>query len=339
MQTTRLGRTGLMVSRTSFGALPIQRVDFETARAILTRAVDAGITFIDTASGYSDSEEKIGYALAERREQVTIATKCSGAQNRTQVLELVQRSLERMRTDHVDLLQLHNPGELPDPADPESTYAGLLEARERGLTRFIGITNHSRDVAEQAVKSGLYDTLQFPLSAISSAEDFALAELCAQHDVGFIAMKAFCGGLLANARVAFAGLRPYEHVVPIWGIQRIEELEEILALENDPPSLTEAVEQEIASEREALAGEFCRACGYCLPCRVGINIPIAARIGLMVKRVPGERFRGESFQTEMAEVDDCIECGDCRSRCPYHLDPPALLRSHRRRYLEWLESA
>jgi len=190
MQTVRLGRTGLTVSRTSFGALPIQRVDFDTAKAILTRAVDAGITLIDTASGYSDSEEKIGYALFDRRDEIFIATKCSGAKNRADVLAKVERSLERMKTDHVDVLQLHNPSELPDPDDPESTYAGLVEARDRGMTRFIGITNHTRSLAAEAVESGLYDTLQFPLSAISSGEDFALAALCEKHDVGFIAMKA-----------------------------------------------------------------------------------------------------------------------------------------------------
>ena len=339
MQTTRLGRTGLHVSRTAFGALPIQRVDFDTAKAILTRAVDGGITFIDTASGYSDSEEKIGYALAGRRDELFIATKCSGAKNRADVIAKVEESLRRMKTDHVDVLQLHNPSELPDPADPESTYAGLLEARERGLTRFIGITNHTRSLAVEAVESGLYDTLQFPLSAISSAEDFELAELCARHDVGFIAMKALCGGLLSNARLAFAGLRPYGNVVPIWGIQRMSELEEILALEADPPELTPALEAEIEREKTELAGEFCRACGYCLPCRVGINIPVAARIGLMIRRLPSARFATEEFQAEMAKVEECIDCGDCRARCPYHLDPPALMKAHRRQYLEWLESA
>ncbi|HKJ86170.1 MAG TPA: aldo/keto reductase [Spirochaetia bacterium] len=339
MQTVRLGRTGLMVSRTSFGALPIQRVDFDTAKAILTRAVDAGITFIDTASGYSDSEEKIGYALGDRREEVFIATKCSGAKNRADVLAKVERSLERMKTDHVDVLQLHNPSELPDPNDPESTYAGLVEARDRGMTRSIGITNHTRSLAVEAVESGLYDTLQFPLSAISSADDFALAALCEKRDVGFIAMKALCGGLLSNARLAFAGLRPYENVVPIWGIQRMDELEEILALEADPPELTAELEAEIEREKAELAGGFCRACGYCLPCRVDINIPVAARIGLMVRRLPSGRFATPEFQAEMAKVEDCIDCGDCRTRCPYHLDPPALMKTHRRQYLEWLESA
>jgi uncharacterized protein len=335
MQTTRLGRTGIEASRSAFGALPIQRVDFDTARTILRRAVAAGINFIDTASGYSDSEEKIGYALEDLRHEVYIATKCSGAKNREEVLSLLERSLVRMKTDHVDILQLHNPKTLPDPDDPESTYAGLLEARRRGMTRFIGITNHSREVAREAVESGRYDTLQFPLSAISSPEDYALATRCAELDVGFIAMKGFCGGLLTNARIAYAGLRKQPNAVPIWGIQRIEELEEIVALERDPPELTAELEAEIAGEAEALSGDFCRACGYCLPCPADIPIPMAARIAFLVKRMPGD-FAGKEWRDRLAKVDDCIECGDCASRCPYGLDTPALLKRQRGLYLEWL---
>lgn len=339
MHTTILGRTGLAVSRTAFGVLPIQRVDFDTARTILRRAVDAGINFFDTASGYSDSEEKIGYAIADRRDEVFLATKCSGAKDRAGVLELVERSVARMKTDHVDLLQLHNPASLPDPDDPESTYSGLLEAKKRGLTRFIGITNHSRETAAAAVETGLFDTLQFPLSAISAPEDFALADRCSELDVGFIAMKALCGGLLANAKLAFAGLREHTHVVPIWGIQRMEELEEFIALEASPPELTDALREEISREAQELSGDFCRGCGYCLPCPADIPIPMAARIGLLVHRMPGERFREPEWQERLARVENCIECGDCRDRCPYGLDTPNLLKRQRAKYLEWLEAS
>lgn len=328
-----------MVSRTSFGVLPIQRVDFETARSILRRAHEAGITLYDTASGYSDSEEKIGYSLADMRREIIIATKCSGAKSRQDVLEKVEQSLERMQTDHVDLLQLHNPKVLPDPDDPESTYAGLLEAQRRGMTRFIGITNHSRETALEAVESGLYDTLQFPLSAISAPEDFALAERCRELDVGFIAMKALCGGLLTNARLAFAALRRYEHVVPIWGIQRITELEELLELEENPPAFTPELEREVESERAALAGDFCRACGYCLPCPVDIPIPMAARMGLLIERMPSEQFRSADWQEKMARIEECTECRACASRCPYGLDTPELLRKNLAIYRRWLNAA
>jgi aryl-alcohol dehydrogenase-like predicted oxidoreductase len=339
MQTTRLGRTNLNVTRTSFGVLPIQRVDFDTARAILRRAYELGINFYDTASGYSDSEEKIGYSLSDVRGDIIIATKCSGAKNRGEVIAKVEQSLSRMKTDYVDVLQLHNPNVLPDPNDPESTYAGLLEAQRRGMTRFIGITNHSRETALEAVKTGLFDTLQFPLSAISAPEDFELAETCASLDVGFIAMKALCGGLLTNARIAFAGLRPYTNVVPIWGIQRIEELQELVALEQNPPELSAEVRAEIAAERQALAGEFCRACGYCLPCPEDIPIPMAARMGLLIDRMPSEKFRSSEWREKMALVENCTECRACVSRCPYDLDTPALLKKNLEIYRRWIAAA
>ncbi len=328
-----------MVTRSSFGVLPLQRVDFDTARTILRRAVEAGINFFDTASGYSDSEEKIGYSLSDLRDQIYIATKCSGAANRRDVIEKVEQSLRRMKTDHVDILQLHNPTTLPDPDDPDSTYAGLLEARERGLTRFIGITNHSRETARTAVESGLYDTLQFPLSAISAHEDFELADLCAERNVGFIAMKALCGGLLNDAKLAFAGLRERRHVVPIWGIQKLDELEEFVRLEADPPSLSDELRERLRAAQAELSGDFCRACGYCLPCPADIPIPMAARIGLLVHRMPSERFREREWQENLAKVEDCIECGACASRCPYGLDTPELLKRQRAKYLEWLHAS
>jgi aryl-alcohol dehydrogenase-like predicted oxidoreductase len=334
METTRLGRTGLIVSRTAFGALPIQRVDFETARTILRKAYDAGITFYDTARGYSDSEAKLAYALGDVRDQIYIATKASGAKNRDDVLRKVETSLETLQTDHVDLLQLHNPRVLPDPDDRTSLYRGLIEAREQGMTRSVGISNHRRNLAEQAVRSGLYDTLQFPLSAISSDEDLALPALCAEHDVGLIAMKAMSGGLLTDARVAFAALRRFPNVVPIWGIQRVSELDEFLALEDDPPELDEALKAAIERDRQELSGDFCRGCGYCLPCSVEIPINTAARMSLLLRRSPSARFLEPEWQERMLRINDCIECGLCKERCPYELDVPALLKKQLEEYVQ-----
>jgi len=334
METTRLGRTGLHVSRTAFGALPIQRVDFEAARQILRAAFEGGITFFDTARGYSDSEAKLAYALGDVRDQTVIATKASGARDRDGVLRCIETSLETLGTDHVDLLQLHNPRALPDPEDAQSLYRGLIEAREQGMARYIGLSNHRRDLAEQAVRSGLYDTLQFPLSAISSEEDLALPALCAEHDVGLIAMKAMSGGLLTDAKVAFAALRRFPNVVPIWGIQRMSELNEFLALEADPPALDEALKAAIERDRAELAGDFCRGCGYCLPCSVDIPINTAARISFLMRRSPSARFLTPEFREQMMRIEDCIECGLCKDRCPYELDVPALLKRQLAEYLE-----
>ena len=334
METTLLGRTGLRVSRTAFGALPIQRVDFDTARQILRAAFDGGITFYDTARGYSDSEAKLAYALGDVRDQIILATKASGAKDRDGVLRCIETSLETLQTDHVDLLQLHNPRALPDPDDAQSLYRGLLEAREQGMTRFIGISNHRRNLAEQAVRSGLYDTLQFPLSAISSDQDLTLPALCQEHDVGLIAMKAMSGGLLSDSRVAFSALRRFPNLVPIWGIQRLSELNEFLALEADPPTLDEALKAAIERDRVELAGDFCRGCGYCLPCSVDIPINTAARISLLMRRSPTARFLEPEFREQMERINDCIECGLCKERCPYELDVPALLKRQLAEYIE-----
>lgn len=324
MEITRLGRTNLMVTRTGMGVLPLQRADAATATRILRRAYDAGITYYDTARAYTDSEEKIGRALADVRDRIVIATK-SMATTRAGVIADLETSLRNLRTDHVDLLQLHTPTVLPDPNDPDSSYAALLEAREKGLTRFIGITNHSRDRARAAVDSGLYDTLQFPLCHISSEDDLALIEHCQAADVGLIAMKPLSGGLITRMRPAFAFLRSHENVVPIWGIQRDHELEELIALDANPPALDATLLAAIDEDRRELAGDFCRACGYCLPCPADIPIPMAARMGLLLRRMPPGQFMGGDWHEKMHRVEQCTGCGECRARCPYGLDTPALL--------------
>lgn len=324
METTRLGRTDMMVTRTSFGALPLQRTDVDEAARILRRACDAGINFFDTARGYSDSEEKIGRALSDVRDSIIIATK-NGATTRSALLDQLETSLRALRTDYVDLLQLHNPGTLPDPDDPDSSYAGLLIARKAGKVRRIGISNHRRDVALAAVESGLYDTVQYPICHLSSPEDLALIEHCSSADVGFIAMKALSGGLITNARAAFAFFRQYQHAVPIWGIQRMSELEEFIALEAYPPSLDEMLPV-IEQDRRELAGDFCRACGYCMPCPQEIPISMAARMSLLLRRMPYQGFLTDRWHEQMHRIERCTECGHCREHCPYGLDPPALLR-------------
>lgn len=324
MQEARLGRTGLMVSRTGFGALPLQRVEMPEAVRILRRAYDAGITFYDTARGYTDSEEKIGSALSNVRERIIIATKCH-ARDRAQVMEHLETSLRNLRTDYVDILQLHNPGSLPDPNDPESSYAGLIEAKEKGMVRFIGISNHRREAALAAIESGLFDTLQYPLCHLSSPEDLALIEQCRQSDVGIVAMKALSGGLITNAPAAFAFMRQYENLVPIWGIQRMSELEEFIALEAGPPSLEE-MWPAIETDRRDLAGDFCRGCGYCMPCPQEIPIAMAARMSLLLRRMPHQGFLTADWREKMHRIESCTECGHCREHCPYGLDTPALLK-------------
>lgn len=336
MEMFRLGRTNLMISRTGFGALPIQRITFDEAKAILRKAYDSGINFFDTARAYTDSEEKIGYALADVRNEIILATKTQAKDKQT-LFQQLETSLRNLRTDYVDILQLHNPKELPDPQDTESLYAGLLEARQKGMIRFIGLTNHSIANALQAAKSELYDTIQFPLNPLASEADLSLIGVCKERDIGVIAMKALSGGLITHAASAFAFLRQYENVVPIWGIQELRQLDEFLALEQDSPVLDAAMQQIIERDKAELAGEFCRACGYCLPCPAGIEIPTQARISLLLRRAPVQQFLEASFREKMDRIDQCIECGHCRSHCPYGLDTPNLLKRELKRYNEFYQ--
>lgn len=336
MKTIRLGKTGLMVTQTAFGALPVQRVDLDDAVSLLRSAYEQGITFFDTARGYSDSEEKIGAALADVREDIVIATK-SPAKQRDQLFRDVDTSLAKLRTDYIDVLQFHNPGFVPRPGGNDGLYDGLLELKEQGLVRHIGITNHKGAIAKEAVESGLYATLQFPLSYLSSEADFALVELCRKQDVGFIAMKALSGGLITDAAASFAYLRQYENVVPIWGIQRQEELDEFIALDAQPPVLNDAIHQRIVADREQLSGSFCRGCGYCMPCPVDIPISMAARMSLLLQRAPYQQFLSEQWQANMERIQDCIDCGQCRRACPYELDTPQLLREEYNRYWDFAQ--
>lgn len=334
MEKIKFGRTNLMVSRVGFGALPIQRISLEDAGYLLRKAYDNGINFFDTARGYTDSEEKIGYALSDVRSNIIIATKTHAKDKKTLFKDL-ETSLKTMKTDYIDIYQLHNPSELPDPDDPDSLYSGLLEARQKGMIRFIGITNHRLNLAMDAAKSELYDTLQFPLSALSSDEDLELVQEAENRNIGFIAMKPLSGGLINQAAPTFAFLRQFDNVVPIWGIQRESELDEFIELEKNPPALDEEMWKVIEQDRQELQGAFCRGCGYCLPCPVDIPIPFAARMSYLLKRAPYQNYLSDEWSERMERVEDCIDCGHCRENCPYGLDITTQMKKMLKEYREF----
>lgn len=323
-----------MVSRSGFGAIPIQRISIDASTRLLRRAFEQGINFFDTAKGYTDSEEKIGHALRDVRSQIIIATK-SPASDKKGVLEDIDNSLRRLQTDYIDILQLHNPTYVPRPGDEHGMYDGLLEAKASGKIRFLGLTNHRLNVAAEAVESDLYDTIQFPFNLLSTAKDLELIQTAQQHDVGAIAMKALSGGLITNAASAFAFLRQYDNVVPIWGIELESQLDEFLAFEQQPPVLDDAMRQSIERDRKELSGGFCRACGYCLPCPVDIPIPMAARMALLMRRMPYQQFLSDEWKEKMERIPKCIDCRQCASRCPYELDTPALLKREYAAYQEF----
>lgn len=324
MQTVTLGTTGITVNKNGFGALPIQRISSEDAVHLIKKAYNAGITFFDTARFYTDSECKLGEALEGIRDKVYIATK-TGATTADAFWKDLETSLGNLKTDHVDLYQFHNPAFCPKPGDGSGLYEAMLEAKAQGKVRHIGITNHRLSVAEEAIESGLYETLQFPFCYLSGEKELALVEKCKEKNMGFIAMKALSGGLITNSAAAYAFLAQYNNVLPIWGVQRENELDEFISYIDNPPCMTDELESFIASERKELSGEFCRGCGYCMPCPVGIEINNCARMSLLLRRSPSELQLTEEVQAKMKKIEDCLNCGQCKSKCPYELDTPTLL--------------
>lgn len=327
MEKVRLGRTELMVTKTSFGALPIQRISCDEAGRLLREAYEAGINFFDTANAYTDSEKKMGLALGDVRRNIVIATKTAPGPLDTMKRHLEQ-SLNDLKTDYIDIYQLHCAPKLYRPDEEDGIYDWMLEMKRQGVIRHIGITAHRIGVAEEASASGLYETLQFPFSVLASEREIALVRLCEERDVGFIAMKAMAGGLIRHPEVTFAFLRQYPNVVPIYGIQREEELRQWLALDAEPPRWDERMQQLAQEERQGLSGDFCRGCGYCLPCPQGIPIPNAARLRLLMTRAPYAPFLTPQWRAEMDKVSSCLNCRQCVSRCPYALDTPHLLREN-----------
>ena len=334
MDTIRLGRTGLVVSKNGFGALPIQRVSKEDAVHLLRKAYDGGINYFDTARFYTDSEEKIGLALSDVRENIIISTKTMQTNVEGFWREL-EESLAILKTDYIDIYQFHNPAFCPKPGDGTGLYEAMLEAKRLGKIRHIGITNHRLSVAEEAVRSGLYETLQFPFSYLASEKEEALVKLCEEMDVGFICMKALAGGLITRSDAAYAFLADYP-VVPIWGVQRESELDEFLEYIDNPPALTDEIREFIESERQELSGDFCRGCGYCMPCPMGIEINNCARMSLMIRRAPVAAQLSEASRAKMKKIEECINCGKCKSLCPYGLDTPALLKKNYEDYKTFL---
>ena len=340
MTQVRLGKTEILTNKNGFGALPIQRIPYEEARALVYEAFDNGVTFYDTARFYTDSEEKLGRAFAERgiRDKVYIASKtmCSTAE---EFWSQLSQSLSALQTDYLDLYQFHNPSFCPKPGDGTGLYEAMSEAKEQGKVRHIGISNHRLAVANEAVDSGLYEALQFPFCYLASEQDAALVEKCLQADMGFIAMKAMSGGLITRADAAYAFCAQYDNVLPIWGVQRMEELREFIACEKNPPAMDQEMQDFIQGEREQLSGDFCRGCGYCMPCPVGIKINDCARMSLMIRRAPTSVYMDKAHQADMEQIEECLHCGQCSDKCPYGLDTPALLAKNLADYREQVKQA
>ena len=335
MEMVTLGKTGITVNKNGFGALPIQRISIDDAVALARRAYEAGMTFFDTARFYTDSEEKLGEAFDGMREKVCIATK-TAAQNAEGFWKDLEVSLHNLRTDYIDIYQFHNPSFCPKPGDGTGLYEAMLEAKAQGKIRHIGITNHRLAVANEAIDSGLYETLQFPFCYLATEKDLELVKKCKEADMGFIAMKALSGGLINNSAAAYAFEAQYDDVLPIWGVQRKSELEEFISYIDNPPVMNDEIKALIEHDRKELSGEFCRGCGYCMPCPAGIEINNCARMSLLLRRSPSALQLTPEVQAKMKKIENCLHCNKCKSKCPYGLDTPALLAKNYEDYKQVL---
>lgn len=325
--TVTLGSTGITVEKNGFGALPIQRISDEAAVKLLRKAYDAGINFYDTARAYSDSEHKIGLALSDVRDKIFIATK-SHSLTADKMKKDLETSLKELKTDYIDIYQFHNPPFCPKPGDESGLYDAALEAKKQGKIRHIAITNHRLAVAKEAIESGLYETMQFPFCYLTTEKELEIIQMCREHNMGFIGMKSLSGGLITNSKAAYAFASQYDNLVPIWGVQRESELDEFLSYIDNPPAYDDEIKAFIEKEKKELQGNFCRGCGYCLPCPANIEIFNCARMSQMIRRAPSKNWLTPEYQQKMMQIKDCVNCGHCKEHCPYGLDTPTLLKKN-----------
>ncbi len=337
MQTVKLGKTGLAVTQVGFGGIPIISVPPEQAVAIVRHSFDLGVRFFDTANMYTTSEEKIGTALKAVRQQVVLATKTTD-RTAAGAAEHIALSLKQLQTDWIDLYQLHNvsnPETLDQVLGPDGAYAAAEKARQAGKIRHIGLSSHNIEIAIAAVKTGLFETIQFPFNFIEDEPLKELFPLARQKAMGIIAMKPLGGGLLGKARLCFGFLQQHPHVVPIPGIRIKTEVDEIAALYHRPEPLAAADRKAMQKIRSDLGDKFCHRCEYCMPCEQGVAISNVLMFPAAAKRLAPNVVRSW-LKGAIQSVDNCIACQECEAKCPYALPIPELLKAYRLRYDEFV---
>ncbi len=327
MEYRTLGKTGLRVSKMGFGGIPIQRINREGTRALILEMLEAGVNYIDTARGYTVSEEYLGYALEGVRDRVVLATK-SMARSKEAMAADIQISLKNLRTDYIDLYQIHN----PSPADfeavqqPGGALEALKEARDAGLIGHIGVTLHSRDLFVKALELDWVETIMFPYNIVETQAE-AEIRACREKNIGFIAMKPLAGGAIENAGLALRYLNQQDAIsIVIPGMADPKELQENLEAVADESPLTEQEQQQIRELRQTLGTHFCRRCNYCAPCTVGIPISGVFLMEGYLSRYGLEAWARARYEGLGKYASDCIGCGVCETRCPYQLPIRQMLR-------------
>ena len=334
MEMVRLGKTEMIVSKLGFGGIPIQRVSEDEAIAVVKRCLELGITYIETANAYTNSEERIGKAIGGQREGLVLATK-PHILTREGVESDLQNSLKMLGVESIDLYQFHNVsnlGTLDMVLDPDGPMAVLEEAKRAGKVKHIGASSHQIDVAKEAVKSGRFETIMFPFNFIACEAADELVPLAREHDVGFIAMKPLHGGVLRNVTIAIKYLLQFPNVVVLVGIEKISEIEEIIRVVEGPWQMTEAEQSEMERLRAELDSTICRRCDYCLPCPEGIPISLVMDFNCYTRGMPSENIFSGHFAEGLAKAAECTKCGDCEEGCPYHLPVQEMIAEYVDRY-------
>ena len=328
MQYTVLGKTGLKIARLGFGGIPIQRIDAPQTKALMEQLRQAGVNFIDTARGYTVSEEFLGVGLEGIRQDFILATK-SMSRTKEAMARDIDISLKNLRTDYIDLYQVHNvtPEQLEQVMAPGGALEALLEAKAAGKIRHIGVTSHSLDTFRMAVELDWVETFMFPYNIVEDQAQELIAR-CAERNIGFICMKPLAGGAIENATLALRYICANPDVtVVIPGMAAPEELAQNVAAVADASPLTEQEKQAMEQIRKELGTQFCRRCNYCQPCTVGINISGCFLFEGYHKRYGLQQWAQSRYATLDKTASDCIECGACEERCPYNLPIRQMLKS------------
>ncbi len=329
MKKIRLGKTGLNVSRVGMGGIPIQRPPLDEAVKVINRALDLGVNLIDTSIGYGDSELIIGKGIAGRRDEVILATKGSWRSKEASV-EHIDYSLKRLGTDRIDLWQMHNirdPDAFKQVVAPGASIEAANEALDEGKILHLGFSTHNIEVALMGVESGLFETVQFPFNFIAREAADNLIAHAKEHGVGFIGMKPFAGGNITDARLAIGYVLHHETVVPDPGVEKVEEIEEIVGLVDGGIELTEDDWARMDAIRDELGSRFCRQCMYCMPCPQGVEIWLLTYMRNLFRLWPRDRVI-QVFGGRADTALNCIQCGDCEDRCPYQLPIRELIQEN-----------
>lgn len=327
MEYRILGKTGLKISALGFGGIPIQRIDAQGTKQLLQQMQAAGINYIDTARGYTVSEEYLGYGLEGVRDKFILATK-SMARDKESMARDIDISLRNLRTDYIDLYQFHNPNaaNLEQILAPGGAMEAMVEARAAGKIGHIGITLHDMNLFDRVLDYDWVETIMFPYNIVETQAE-ALIARCAEKNIGFICMKPLAGGALENANLAirFIGANPAVSVV-IPGMAAASELEQNVAAANDRSPLRPDELAAMQQIRDALGTNFCRRCNYCQPCTTGINISGALLFEGYHNRYGLQEWAKGRYLAMAKTASDCVDCGLCEERCPYHLPIRQMLK-------------